>query len=80
MTKLIRANAVLYLSIRTFNWHIVVSRPGKGFAAGRDLANTEAEPSSPPPSALQYIVSHQSGLSAVVVYRTGCAIAINSKR
>jgi hypothetical protein len=71
MTKL---TGPTYLSIRTF-WHIVLSRPGRGFAAGRDLASTEAEP-----SALQYIVSQQSGLGAVVVYRTDCAIARNSKR
>lgn len=63
-----------YLSIRTF-WHIVFPSPARGSRRAGTSQGTEAEP-----SALQYIVSQQSGLRAVVVYRTDYAIARNSKR
>ena len=57
-----------------------VSRPGKGFAAGRDFASTGSRAIPPSPRPRNDIISQQSGLSAVVVYRARCAIAINLKR
>jgi hypothetical protein len=64
----------------TFSWTIVVSRPAEGFVAGRDSQTPEGRAIPPSPRPCNYIVSQRSGLYAVVMYRAGCAIAINSKR
>jgi hypothetical protein len=61
-----------------FSWHLVVSRPAEGFVAGRDFASIGSRAILS--SARNDIVSLQSGLCAVVMYRAGCAIGINSKR